>query len=387
MRYTSLLTKRAVRAIRFACAVFFVIFSFLYLFHYQSGILALEQHYFSDGQTAYNPYPGTLIITGILLLLGIGLQKLIRFPIRFLCAAWFPSLFILGLLTSMHFQFSLLDLTSVHWGWILFSLVFLVVVYIFSLTHPDSYNENKTLSTYLASNTLFLSFFSLLVCQFGNNSTLQHYELEASILANSGQFEEVLKVGKKSRLSSEYLTALRCYALSHEDALGDKLFTYALPLGSHAMLPDIQDSLRVRNSALKIYSYLTAVPRDSYTRNHVAEFLEQISLRDSISLPNVIQYRLCSFLLDKDLDRFDSLSTLVYDTTCILPRHYLEARALSDRLNDRVDSLAMQDSIQIAFENFLSLQRDNRQSSEQYIANLCRERFGDTYWFYFFFVR
>lgn len=385
MHYTSLFTRRAVLLLRVTSAVFFVLFSLFYLIRYQSGIIALEQHYFSGGQTSYNAYFGAVSITLVLFLLGLGIQRLISFPIRILCTAWFPSFFLLGIVSCLHIQEGELCLSAVHFGWIFVFAVCMAMFFLFAYFRPDLASENKPLSTYIYPNAFFLSLFASLTCCIGNDDPLTHFELQASQYARQQKFDKALSVGKRSTLTSPYLTAVRCYAMAQQDCLGDRLFSYTLPSGSHSLLPEIGDTNRVCNVALDIYRYLGAVPRDQYSRNHVTEFLQQVAQLDSIPRPQVQQFQLCAYLLDKDLIHFDSLSAQLYDTLSILPRHYMEAKALNDLLEDKVDSVRMQDSIQVELQKFLSICRENSGSPDFIIANKCREHYAKTYWFYFFY--
>ena len=52
--------------VRTVCAILFFVFSLLYLYHYQAGLIAYTQHVCSGGQTQYNRVIGTVLMVGIL---------------------------------------------------------------------------------------------------------------------------------------------------------------------------------------------------------------------------------------------------------------------------------------------------------------------------------
>lgn len=54
--------KYGTSSYRVACAVIFVSFSIIYLFHYQTNVLAAAQHIASGGKTHYDPVIGPLLI-------------------------------------------------------------------------------------------------------------------------------------------------------------------------------------------------------------------------------------------------------------------------------------------------------------------------------------
>ena len=130
MRYASPITRTAVQAITVVCAVVFVIFSIIYLHFYQAEFLGLEQEVLSRGQTVYYPQWGTPLITLLLLGLGLLIRALVSFPIRVQALAWFPSAYLLGVLTCMRFQVGTNEISHIPWGWIVVMAVFYVLALI-----------------------------------------------------------------------------------------------------------------------------------------------------------------------------------------------------------------------------------------------------------------
>ena len=156
MRYASPITRTAVQAITVVCAVVFVIFSIIYLHFYQAEFLGLEQEVLSRGQTVYYPQWGTPLITLLLLGLGLLIRALVSFPIRVQALAWFPSAYLLGVLTCMRFQVGTNEVSHIPWGWIVVMAVFYVLALILCRMYPDVRSENETMSTYMFPNMLIL---------------------------------------------------------------------------------------------------------------------------------------------------------------------------------------------------------------------------------------
>ena len=79
----------------------------------------------------------------------------------------------------------------------------------------------------------------------GNSNDKQHYELKMERLLNESKYEEAVKVGAKSLVSSERLTCLRAFALSKSGLLGEKMFEYPVTSTENALLIPRKDSTHV----------------------------------------------------------------------------------------------------------------------------------------------
>ena len=95
--------------VRTVCAILFFVFSLLYLYHYQAGLIAYTQHVCSGGQTQYNRVIGTVLIMIILMLLQFGLGRLLRRLSLLYALSYVPSLILLVALTSI-------EVTDGTWG-------------------------------------------------------------------------------------------------------------------------------------------------------------------------------------------------------------------------------------------------------------------------------
>ena len=65
--------------LQFACAIVFILFVFIYLYFFQSDLLFMLQHVLSGGATRYDRTVGAVLITLVLYLLQIGVNKITRF--------------------------------------------------------------------------------------------------------------------------------------------------------------------------------------------------------------------------------------------------------------------------------------------------------------------
>ena len=80
------------------CAIVFCLFSFLYLYAYQSDVMAVAQHQLSQGATSYNRFIGASLITFVLLLIKWWVAHLLRLNGRLHALSYFPSALLLTLI-------------------------------------------------------------------------------------------------------------------------------------------------------------------------------------------------------------------------------------------------------------------------------------------------
>ena len=82
---------------RMACAIVFVVFTFLFVYDYQTDLIAYTQHVLSRGATTYNRIVGAVVITLALTLLSVGVRAVLKLRARFHALVYFPSLLLLAL--------------------------------------------------------------------------------------------------------------------------------------------------------------------------------------------------------------------------------------------------------------------------------------------------
>ena len=87
--------------VRITSAACFLIFTFLYLYNYQTDVLAMAQHVLSDGKTYYVPFVGASLITILLFLLQLLIVRFLQLKTMFHALTYFPSLLILAIITDV----------------------------------------------------------------------------------------------------------------------------------------------------------------------------------------------------------------------------------------------------------------------------------------------
>lgn len=84
-----------------ACAIFFLLFTFFYLYVYQGDILAVAQHVLSNGRTHYDALVGAVLITFVLWLVQLGIFAMTGLRRHAHALTYLPSLLLLGVLTDV----------------------------------------------------------------------------------------------------------------------------------------------------------------------------------------------------------------------------------------------------------------------------------------------
>ena len=105
----------------------------------------------------------------------------------------------------------------------------------------------------------------------------------------------------KSLQTDRSLTAMRVFALSRENLLGEKLFDFPQYNGSQGLLPSLSDTTYAHDWTKALYKHLGGKPGKNLKDN--TRFLELLSQRPSATAA-AKDYLLCAYLLDKNLDAF-----------------------------------------------------------------------------------
>lgn len=246
---------------------------------------------------------------------------------------------------------------------------------------PDVSSDKVSVYAYLWPNILILSLSFLLVGAGGNARDAFHYELRMARLLGQGKSEEALQVGIRSEVASRGLTAARAYALSLNGMLGDKLFEYPQRYGSNGLLPLETDSLFPGNWPQSLYRHLGGRPGKKQPGN-VTAFLERLNGHERRTAA-ARDYLLCAYLLDKELDKFVqtlSDSCLFNDS---LPRYYKEALVLYAHLRMKPVVVFHEGAVAANYEGFQECR--SRYAVEEERNNRCRDMYGQTYWYYYYF--
>ena len=103
MNYNHPLKNSSTLNIRVMCATVFVLFSFCWLYFFQSDLLTVTQHILSGGLTKYHPLLGAIIIIVLLQLLQLIVYGITRIGKRAHALTYLPSMVVLALITDINF--------------------------------------------------------------------------------------------------------------------------------------------------------------------------------------------------------------------------------------------------------------------------------------------
>ena len=329
MRYHDPHKKNGTITIRVMCAFIFVLFCFVWLYEFQGDVIAYGQHVLSRGQTHYDRTVGAVIITAVLQLLQLGVYAVTRLARRTHALTYLPSMLALALLSDVGPQMTIQSVTGGAW-WLLGIVLLLWGGAVWLARHVLPFENDSKEPTGLFSqrawiNLLIMTAMMVGVALFGNSNAVFHFRAHAEAALQRGDLDEVLLTGRRSHETDESLTMLRINALARKGELGERLFEYPVAGRSTDMLP-LKDSrsrllIMQRDSLLK---YLGGRPLYNMDADHYLRALEH----DSLATGLVADYRLCGYLIDRDLEAFVQALPTHYPDSTQLPRYYREALEL-----------------------------------------------------------
>lgn len=380
MNYNHSIKNDSTVTIRVMCAVVFVAFSFLWLYYFQADTLSVAQHALSHGQTNYNRLVGAVVITLVLLLLQLGVYSITRLQKYSHAFTYFPSMLVLAVLTSVdpdidrHFSFG-------SWLWLFPLLLVLWGGFIWLAKTVQAYEptaESGFFSRRMWVNVLTLALMICGVAVAGNTNAVFHFRTHVETALLDRNFDEALRVGKRSVETDGSLMMVRMYALSRDGQLADRLFEYPLVPSADAMLPTAGDQVRMMIYPIdSLYRHLGAIPRRPM---QPMEYLTTI-LRTRQAKPAAIDYLLCGYLLNKDLDGFVRQIGSYYAINDSLPRHYREALVLYTHLRSHPFVVYHDPILDVDFEDFRKLEALYPDENER--KNKVMEHYANSYWYYY----
>ena len=381
MNYNHPLKNGSTVTIRVMCAIVFVLFSFCWLFFFQSDQLAMTQHVLSGGLTHYNALWGTLIIIAVLMLLQLIIYRIIRLNKRSHALTYVPSMMLLALVSEVSRQIESGEGVS-GWIWVLPVIVLLVwagVAAVAKLVQEiESDRDFSLFSRPMWINALLMALQIICVAWIGNTNAVYHYRMQTETLLADGKYQKALEVGRRSLESDANLLMLRMYALARENALGERLFEYPISANVEQILPTSGRTRMYYCPEDSLWRFLGGRPAEAMTPMHFLDLLER---RDSIVPRQVIDYKLCGLLIDRQIDRFAREIGKYYKLDERLPKHYREALVLytHSRSNPVVTyhhAVADED-----WRNLLELERRYPNPTER--KGRVEDQYHGTYWYYY----
>lgn len=357
--------KNSTVKMRFTCAMIFVLFTYLYLDCYQGDVLAVAQHVLSEGVTDYSYTLAPILMTMLLFLLQLGVYVLTRLKRRFHALTYFPSLLILAFVTDVSSQLDR-DCSLGAW-WFVFPLALLFwgagvwVAMQLEPYEPETSNANSWLTKVTWQNTAQLLVMFLAVTFVCNSNRVFHERMKMERLMRQGLYAEALNVGRLSEQTDSSLTMLRIACMHQCKNMGDKLFTYPIVGGRKAMIPD---SVTVRALMWKSPRWM-----------HPAWIGKR-----GYKVP--VDYTLCGYLLDKDLDHFVvEVQKHYHVASSSLPRHYKEALMLYTHRRTHPKMVYRNNVMEADLQDYQQLEHKFSNPIERQAA--LRDTYGNTYWYYY----
>lgn len=386
--------KRSNSTILWTCAIVFVVFSFLWLYHFQADMLAAVQHVLSDGKTSYQPLLGAVLITVLLQCLQFLAYSVFHLTNRGHAFTYFPSMFVLALISAVNTDLA----QSYSWGfwWILIALVLIgwigicIVVKYIQNVEPDR-NTSVFLSRPMWINMLVLFLMMMGVAAVGNTNAVFHYRMRAETSLLQGDYEGALDAGWESLESDVHLQMIRMYAMAKRGELGERLFHYPIVGSSDVMLPTSGRAHFVRYPVDSLYRTFGAKPAHPMPPT---TYLQLISNRDKIHNDSVLSssaslakdYLLCGLLIDRRLDDFVSMIQQYYAVndsldTNHLPKHYCEALTLYCHSRRHPILIYRNAVMEEDYRNLQELEHKYPDAIER--QGKVEDMYGDTYWYYY----
>lgn len=367
--------------VRVVCAVVFIVFSFLWLYAFQSDLLAYTQHVHSGGRTVYQPLVGAIFITAILWLLQAVVCRFVNSRGRAYALTFFPSLLLLGILTSTN-----PDSTSfVNSSWLWFLPLSLLVwsLALWGARSLRGLGVKKSVGLFsqrMWMNMLLMVVMMIGVAVLGNTNAVTHYTLRAESAMKEGNYDEALCVGKRSLETDGRLMTVRMYALSKKGLLGERLFAYPLVASSQYMLPTAGRIQMLFYPTDSVYRHLGAIPRQPM---QPMEYLQAI-LRSRQAKPAVADYLLCGYLIDKNLDAFAREIGNYYTVNDSLPRHYREALVLYTHLRSNPVLVYHDAVLDVDYDDLRKMESACHLESQR--RGKLLENYANSYWYYYDYV-
>lgn len=366
--------------VRAVCMAVFVVFTFVYLYCFQADLLTMTQHVLSKGQTHYNHLIGASLITLLLALLQVGVSK-ICYKVRMARALTFvPSVLCLILLTD-----ACLDANGdlmVGAGVYAVPFVFLAYVLLLWLAQSTGFAvavgellRNPIRQLWVNLLVMFVSVLS--VCLLGNSDRTMHVRLYAEQCLADGNYDEALAAIRQYARPDSNVTMLTAYALSCKGELADHLFEYNVTGGSRSLMPDDGGHRLQLLADSTFYSHLGGwyVQRMSTMR-----YLDYQKRHHHLNRAS-IDYQLCAWLMDRNLNAFAENIGKYYAINDSLPKHYREALTLYMHKHSTPHVLYSNAVMNTDYQDFQKMESDY--TDERLKWSALNDTYANTYWFYY----
>ena len=281
--------KRIQRTATLFCVVLFVVFSYTFLAVYQAPLLEIFYDKVANGKLQYNAHIVAGIITALLTLLALWLNRMAGFKREWTAVAYLPSCIILAFITDIDRTLYTGGFSYLAWG-IIFAVAILLYLFMAFILHRVLFAQIKNLdmegSRIMWRNMLLLTLLFFLTGTLSSAEEDIKNEAMAYKYYKRGNIDKALKVGRNAASASRELTSSRAYYLALNGELGERLFAYPQYYGSEALLSSFTQTTPL--SPDTVYSQFDIERRATDT---TIEFLARAASADSVSR-NVADYYL-----------------------------------------------------------------------------------------------
>ena len=194
-----------------------------------------------------------------------------------------------------------------------------------------------------------------------------------------GRLDEALLAIENCGSGAENLPMLTAYALAQKNALAERLFEFPVKGGSEALTPYAKNMKFELIADSVFYSklggwYVQRMPTMKYL-----DYQRRHGRMNSMA----IDYLLCGYLLDRNIDAFAANVTKYYEVndSVALPKHYKEALVMYTHLRSTPRVIYNNNVMNTDFEDFQKLEKSVADERERQTA--LRDTYGNTYWYYY----
>ena len=373
--------KRLFSMVRIVCAMVFVVFAYTFLSLYKAPLLELAYDLAATGKLQYNENITAAVLTFVLLILTLWLNKFAKFSREWEALAYLPACTLLAFITDIDRTIYTGGEFTWSWVWIggIVAVVYMLASWVLQrVLFMRIKDITRATNRIMWRNLLLLS---LLFCYTGMLSGGdEDFKHEAMVYhyVKKGDYATAKKVAQRSLTASQQLTAARAYLLAHDGELGESLFTYPQYYGVDGLLPTAEATSPINMDT--VCNFLKVAP----VKNEEAiTYLERALAVDTADVA-VKDYYLSALLLDKRLDEFVDSLPACYNVADVssLPRYFKEALLLHGKMNEALSDAQFADAeLEKRYAEFVALEREHKDLLVR--SNYQRRSFGDTYWWYY----
>lgn len=375
--------KRLQRVVATVCATLFAVFAFSFVALYQAPLLEAFYNEVATGKLAYNQWLVGGVVSLLLTLLALWLNRFAKLRREWTALAFLPSALLLAFITDIDRGIYTGGAISTSWLFIFISGLIVYAFFAFVLRRIlfEKIKDVTMVTNRVLWRNMILMVLMFCLVGFLSNSE-ENFKRETLLMSHvyKGDTVKALQVGKKSLAASRELTAMRAYVLASQGDLGEHFFEYQQYYASEGLLPPCN-----RTSTLipdSVYSLIGSSPDEG---EPVAQFLSRIAHSDSATTV-ARDYYLTSLLLEKQLIEFKNEIMTICGANAVdsLPKHYREALMLYADIADTAEVVPFEIndlSMRARLNGFRALEAKH---SDAFIrGNYLRRYYGYTYWWYF----